>query len=170
MILLFSNALNITLHTITDSRFEVLTGVVLLGPNPDLLNHAAQPGEQVTVVATDGNQTALVEPGAQVTLSFDSFVRNGSDILEPETATVTLLFQRFGTTARTILEPTAPGSRVSVSNDDDSMQFFVVIANATGDDSGIYTVEVCPPGASGGDGCMNASITLFVLTRKSFQA
>ena len=75
----------------TDSRFEVLLGDVTLGQRGDLLQHAARPGEQVTVgVLEEETQTAIVEARAQIVLNFNHFWRQVSGRLPADQLTATL--------------------------------------------------------------------------------
>ena len=156
----------------TDSRFEVLLGDVTLGQRGDLLQHAARPGEQVTVgVLEEEAQTAIVEAGAQIVLNFNHFWRQVSGRLPADQLTATLsrllLNPSTGAPLTGSEEELSPSEgRISVFVGGDGRQNFVNIADATLNDSGVYSMEVCSQRGTPEEVCERAEITLFVLDRE----
>ena len=161
----------VSINTI-DSRFEVLLGDVTLGQRGDLLQHAARPGEQVTVgVLQEESQTAIVEAGAQIVLNFNYFWRQVSRRFPAEQLIVTLrrllLDPSTGATLAGSEEELSPSKgRISVNVGGDGQQHFVSIADATLNDSGVYSIEVCSQSGTPDELCERSSITLFVLSRE----
>ena len=156
----------------TDSRFEVLLGDVTLGQRGDLLQHAARPGEQVTVgVLEEEAQTAIVEAGAQIVLNFNHFWRQVSGRLPADQLTATLsrllLNPSTGAPLAGSEEELSPSEgRIGVFVGGDGRQNFVSIADATLNDSGVYFMEVCSQRGTPEEVCERAGITLFVLDRE----
>ncbi len=119
----------------------------------ELLDHAGGREEMVAVVVSSGMQAAVVEMGAQVLLHFNSILTNVSDEVFPDTPlqNLTIMLYRqvvdeFGTVLpeRTFLTPTSSsGNRINVSADD---EYFISIGNATLEDRGVYTIEICQEG------------------------
>ena len=135
----------------TESRFEVLPGDVPLRQREELLETAAQPGEQVTVPVTDERQAIILEVGAEAVLSFNNFLLEASTLLPggdpPDNLTISLsrqLLNQSGMLLPNTTEELSPvEGRVSVSIDRESGQYFVDIADTVVNDSGVYTMEVC---------------------------
>ena len=142
---------------------------VTLGQRRDLLQHAAHPGEQVTVgVLQEETQTIIVESGAWIILNFNHFWRQASGQLPADQLIVTL--------SRLLLDPLTgsplvgseeelPPSegRISVNIGGDGQQHFISITDAMLNDSGVYSIEVCSQKATPDELCERTNITLFVL-------
>ena len=157
----------------TDSRFEVLLEDVTLGQRGDLLQHAARPREQVTVgVLEEETQTAIVEAGAQIVLNFNHFWTQVSGRLPADvqlTATLSrlLLNPSTGAPLAGSEEELSPSEgRISIFVGGDGQQNFVSIADATLNDSAVYSMEVCSQRGTPEEVCERAEITLFVLDRE----
>ena len=144
-----------------------------------MLDHAGGRGEMVAVIVSSGMQTAVVEMGAQVLLNFNSIRRNVSGGIFPDTPLESLtirlyrqMLDGFGNALpeRTVLTPTSSSdNRINVTVDDIVEQYFISIGNATVEDNGVYTIEICQEGVPPMEVCVNASATLFVPDGKSFQ-
>ena len=150
-----------------DSRFEVLLGDVTLDQRGDLLQHAACPGEQVTVgVLLEETQTAIVEAGGQIVLNFNYFWTLVSGRLQPTSVTLRrlLLDPSTGVTLVGSEEELSPiEGRISIFVGGDGNQHFVSIVDATLNDSGVYSIEACSQRGTPDEVCERANITLFVL-------
>ena len=125
----------------------------------------------MTVVVTEGMQTAISLPGSVVLLDFNSFLRNATRVLgiPVSNLTVTLTQQpidvlgQLSPNTDVLIPSSGPDNRVNVTLDTELEVFLVSIGHLLQNDSGIYNIEACAFKNTPSETCLNASITLFLL-------
>ena len=135
------------------------------------MRYAARPGEIVTVVVTEGMQTAISLAGSVVIVDFNSFLRNATRVLgvPASNLTVTLTQQpmdisgRLSLNTNILIPSSGPDNRVNITLDTELEVFLVSIGHLLQNDSGIYNIEACAFKNTPSETCLNASVTLFLI-------
>lgn len=155
--------LSFHIASVDQPGFRVLSGNVLLGQRPELLDFAAVSGSSVSVMASDIPSTAVVQQDVEVTINCSQWFQDnpGDDTYITRTH-INEFGEEIGDPARLETSDPALLPRILVNDESVTIMRTILVQGAEDADFSIYMCQSCVTSEDRLiENCQSASVTVY---------